>query len=259
VKRGLVLSAVAHAALFVLVLAGPRPGTQAWELPEAIPVTLVSAVEEPAAEPPREEPPPAPEPEKQTEVEPEVDRSEPEPESEPPPPEPVSKPREIRRRPPRTYHPYAPERRDEPSLAERLQARLEDTEAEPAEAAATPEHAAAPASSTSAHSTEVEAGDSDFPFAWYLNLLRTKITDSWDPPGDRLIAGRSRQVIVSFRIARDGSVTDVRVQSGSETPGLDASARRAVERAKPFPPLPESYGRDVLDVAVRFTVAEGGR
>ncbi len=255
-RRGLVLSVVAHTALFVLVLAGPRPAHQAWEPADAIPVTLVAAVQEapPEAEPPVAEAPPEetpPEPEEQPVVEPES-------ETQPPPPEPVSKPRQVRRRPPRTFQPYAPERRDEPSLAERLQARLTEEEEE-TQAAQTPEHVPAPASSTSTHSTEVETGDSDFPFAWYLNLLRTKITDSWDPPGDRLIAGRSRQVIVSFRIARDGSVTDVHVESASETPGLDTSARRAVERAKPFPPLPESYARDVLDVAVRFTVAEGGR
>jgi TonB family protein len=258
VRRGLVLSVVAHTALFVLVLAGPRPAHQAWERADAIPVTLVAAVQEkpPEAEPvveeaPPQETPPQPQPEEQQVVEPE-------PETQPPPPEPVSKPRQVRRRPP-SYRPYAPERRDEPSLAERLQARLTEAEEEAKQAVEKPDNAPAPASSTSAHSTEVEAGDSDFPFAWYLNLLRTKITDSWDPPGDRLIAGRSRQVIVAFRIARDGSVSDVRVESASETPGLDTSARRAVERAKPFPPLPEGYARDVLDVAVRFTVAEGGR
>ena len=72
-----------------------------------------------------------------------------------------------------------------------------------------------------------------------------------------MIVGRANQVIIRFRIHRDGRVTDVQVDDGSGTPGLDASARRAVEQARPFAPLPPDYEGASLDVAVRFTV-EGG-
>ena len=97
----------------------------------------------------------------------------------------------------------------------------------------------------------------DFPYLWYLNLVRTKITDVWDPPGDRMVKGRMNRVLLHFVIHRDGRITDVSVEGGSGTPGLDASARRAVEQARPFPPLPDAYEGESLEVAVRFTV-EGG-
>jgi TonB family protein len=118
-----------------------------------------------------------------------------------------------------------------------------------------PQDEAGPPASAPTASTDVQA--EDFPYAWYLNVVRTRITDSWDPPGERLVAGRTNQVLVRFQLHRDGSVTDLMVEGASGTPGLDASARRAVQQAQPFPPLPENYAGDVLSVGVRFTVNGG--
>jgi TonB family protein len=62
---------------------------------------------------------------------------------------------------------------------------------------------------------------------------------------------------VRFRLSRTGAVSDVDVEVVSGAPGLDSSARRAVDRAQPFPPLPDGYGEDIVEIAVRFTVSEG--
>jgi protein TonB len=146
-------------------------------------------------------------------------------------------------------------RRDssEPSLADRLKARLQETAAPEESVAVAPEEP--PESPDS--STEIEAAD--FPFAWYLNVLRNRITDVWDPPADRMVAGGRNWILVRFRIHRDGRVTDIVVEGASGTPGLDASARRAVQQARPFPVLPDAYEESHLDVGVRFTVAGGER
>jgi TonB family protein len=106
-----------------------------------------------------------------------------------------------------------------------------------------------------ASSAEVSA--TDFPYAWYLNLLRTKISDAWDPPASRLLSGRPNQVIIRFVLARTGSVSNVDVEVVAGAPGLESSALRAVDRAQPFPPLPDGYPEDSVDIAVRFTVSEG--
>ena len=98
----------------------------------------------------------------------------------------------------------------------------------------------------------------DFPYAWYLNQVQTRVRDAWDTPGDRLLSGGRRPVAVSFVIHRSGRVSDVRVAATSGTPGLDASAVRAVERAQPFPPLPEPYEAPELALTVRFRVAGAG-
>jgi TonB family protein len=244
-NRGLAVSVALHAALFFLVLLGPGPSRFEWERADAIAVDLVSPVEPPPETPPPPEPPkeePKIEPEPQPAVKKEVK-----------PPEPVRKPA-AKPRPRRIYKPLAPKSQDdeEPSLEERLRSRLADEESLPEESTEAPPEEEAP---LPAQTAEVEAAD--FPYAWYLNVLHNKITDSWDPPGTRMVAGRGNQVLIRFRIHRSGRVTDVRVEGASETPGLDASARRAVDSARPFPPLPESYEGEVLEIGVRFTVSGG--
>lgn len=244
--RGLFLSSVLHVAILLLFLLSPRPPAFDWDRADAIAVELVPTPEPPPEEPPVELPPePEPEPVVEPEPTPPADVEPPEPPPVQSPPKKKSKPRYVFKR--------APKRPEDegPSLAERLRQRLESEE-EQAEEPPTPETAPRPASSPT---TEVHA--SDFPYAWYLNVVRTRLTDAWDPPGDRMIAGRANQVVVRFRIHRDGRVTDMSLDGGSGTPGLDASARRAVDLAKPFPPLPEDYDGESLEVAVRFT-AEGG-
>jgi len=251
VNRGLAWSATLHVAFFLAFFLGPGPKPFEWDRADAIPVDLVSLpVEMPAPEP-------EPEPVKETpppEVKPAPQEA---PKEAPPEPKPVEQVRpKPKPKPQRVFKRYAPPKADEePSLAERLQERLSKEEAaetpadtEPIEETPRP----APAASTA----EVEA--TDFPYAWYLNVLRTKITAAWDPPGERLLAGHSRQVLVRFRIHRDGRITNVEVEGASGTPGLDTSARRAVEQGGPYPPLPEGYAGDWLDLGVRFTVEGKG-
>jgi len=235
-----------HGAGLALVLLAPTPRGPRWHPPDAIAVALVAAPSRAARETPA---PPAPEI-AAPEPEPEPEAPKPEVVQAKPPPKPAVKPPV-----PRTIRRNAPRRPDEPSLEERIRQRLAEVESEaaPPEDASTPAAAASPAAGGGSRA-DVQAVD--FPYAWYLNVLRTRITDAWDPPGESLLANRARQVVVAFRVFRDGRVTDVEVSGASGTPGLDASARRAVQRAQPFPPLPEAYPGESLEVAVRFTVED---
>ncbi len=259
-NRALGLSTALHAIAFALVLFGPAPKARSWDLAAPLPVTLVAQL--PEVPTPREE---APEPvreQPEVPVKERMEAPEPEPEPvpekiEPTPPEP-SKPT-PRKRPPRKIQRFAP-RRDEaqPTLAERLKQRL----ATPADEAATPppeDVPAPPDRPAPAPSKDTEVLASDFPFAWYLNTLRTKITDAWDTPAGRMVGDHDNRVVVRFRIHRDGRVSDVQVDGSSGAAGLEASVRRAVEGARPFPVLPEAYVGDFLDVAVRFTLSGAAR
>ena len=264
-NRGLLLSFILHAAAFLIVLLGPPPQAFEWDRAEAVAVDLVSM---PVVEPPPDpvktpEAPPSLPDTPQPDVTPVPDPpADPDPEPEPVDevkPEPVQKAEPPK--PKRVFKKYAPPKEDDqPSLAERLQQRLQ-TDDEPSEtpadaAPSTPVPEDVPVGDEvvavpTAASAEVQAVD--FPFQWYLNVLRTKITAAWDPPGQRLLR-TSRVVVVEFRVYRDGRITDVVVRDASGTPGLDTSARTAIERGGPYPPLPENYENDFLDVAVRFTV-----
>ncbi len=257
-KRSVIASTIVHAIVFLAILLMPRSPAH-WDRADAIAVDLVgplrskssSAASPPAAAPaeePKAEPAPPPEPAKAEPVAPK---------------EPSKKPA-PKRAPQRRYQPIAPPSTDEPSLEERLRQRLGEVEGETPEApdetagpVPTPENPGEGKGDSPTSTAEVSA--TDFPYAWYLNLLRTKISDAWDPPASRLLSGRANQVIVRFRLARSGGVTDVDVEVVSGAPGLDSSARRAVDRAQPFPPLPDGYPEEFVDVAVRFTVSEGRR
>jgi TonB family protein len=195
-----------------------------------------------------------------------------EPPSEPTPPKPevkeapkkeTPKPAPAKRKPTRKFQRIGSTPNEEMTLEERLRARFEDIDGEETEDSEESEEVSEEATQPPAPSTgvknvaEVEA--TDFPYAWYLNLLRTKISDAWDPPASRLLAGRANQVIIRFYLSRDGTASELEIEVVSGVPGLESSARRAVQRAQPFPPLPQGYPEDSVVIAVRFTVSEGGR
>ncbi len=265
-KRSLVVSGIVHAFVFVGVFFMPRSSAH-WDHVDAIPVDLIASVATRAKPAPAPAPaPPVPEPEVAPAPAPEPEMPKPE-TPEPKPKSPAPKPAaETKKAPPKRIEPRrfqkieAPSD-DRPSLEERVRQRLErqSTETPASDAAAddTANRPAQPAGSGDVTNTAVVEA-TDFPYAWYLNLLRRKISDAWDPPASRLLAGRANQVIIRFMLARDGAVSGVDVEVVSGAPGLDSSARQAVSRAQPFPPLPGDFPDDSVEIAVRFTVSGGG-
>jgi TonB family protein len=252
-KKGLIVSSILHSIVFFAVFFMPRSSSR-WDRVDAIPVDLVASVASTKAiAPPAQEAVPETPPEPKPEV------KEPEPKKEAPP-KPKPKPKPARR-----FQKIGSTPSDEPTLEERLKERFENLDGEESEESAekATEEPETPAQTPSTPSTgvtniaTVEA--TDFPYAWYLNLLRTKITEAWDPPASRLVAGRANQVIIKFFLARDGTASELEIDVVSGAPGLESSARRALQRAQPFPPLPQGYPEESVVIAVRFTVSEQAR
>ena len=91
-------------------------------------------------------------------------------------------------------------------------------------------------------------------YGWYANLLRDKVARNWrtnelDPRLHSL-----PQVIVTFTIGHDGSVSPstVRIAQRSGNTALDYSAQRAILDSIPFPPLPPGLGRNSADIEFVF-------
>jgi protein TonB len=63
------------------------------------------------------------------------------------------------------------------------------------------------------------------------------------------------EVLVSFVVGSNGSVSSVRVARSSGSPVLDQAAGDAVRRAAPFPPIPADAGRSnwTFSVPLAFT------
>jgi protein TonB len=99
---------------------------------------------------------------------------------------------------------------------------------------------------------QIAVDGADFEFTYYLLLVRNRVAQNWTPPAGLVTAGRPVRAVVRFRIARDGEVSDVRVEEGSAVEFFDRSALRAVLISAPLPPLPLGFSSSELGVHFGF-------
>ena len=94
--------------------------------------------------------------------------------------------------------------------------------------------------------------DTNFEFAYYLNLVRNRVAQAWAPPAGLTSGGQPVHAVVYFKIARDGGVSALRIETGSGFEFFDRSAARAVQLSDPMPPLPLGYTGGDLGVHFGF-------
>jgi protein TonB len=94
--------------------------------------------------------------------------------------------------------------------------------------------------------------DSNFEFTYYLLLLRNRVAQNWAPPAGLTSGGTPVRAIVYFRVARDGSVSAIRLENSSGFEYFDQSAIRSIQLGDPMPPLPLGYGGGDLGVHFGF-------
>ena len=98
---------------------------------------------------------------------------------------------------------------------------------------------------TSAFGSEIAGLDNpDFTYGYYIDRLLSLIDANWVRPN----MGSGVRAIISFRIQKDGSLSELRVAESSGYNAFDLAALRAVQNASPFPPLPRAYRHDNLGV-----------
>ena len=94
------------------------------------------------------------------------------------------------------------------------------------------------------------AGGVNFPYSWYLKIIQDKVTRNWTPP---LVSGRNiSRPVIYFNINRDGSVTDIKLQTSSGNGLLDRSALSAITALKRIDRLPAGFAGDSLGVQYMF-------
>ena len=93
----------------------------------------------------------------------------------------------------------------------------------------------------------ITADVSDFPFAWYLRQVESKIGERWE---GKARDGNQPQVV--FVIGRDGKLRELAVEKSSGNPLYDQAALRAINDALPFPPLPAEFKEPFLRVHLGF-------
>lgn len=104
--------------------------------------------------------------------------------------------------------------------------------------------------------SNVRVDDKDFRFAYYLEIVKERISGNWSPPP---VTGSADGVMstVYFRISRDGRVSHVKVETSSRSELFDRSATRAVDLSDPLPPLPSGFKGGWLGVHFEFEQKSG--
>jgi TonB family protein len=96
---------------------------------------------------------------------------------------------------------------------------------------------------------ESEIGLSNFPFPYYPPLITKRVSNFWVKSYSR---AEELFTTVFFKIYRNGSIGDLKVVESSKNSILDRSAIRAITLAGPFPPLPQAYAYDYLEIQLTF-------
>jgi protein TonB len=89
-------------------------------------------------------------------------------------------------------------------------------------------------------------------FGAYVDLMRDRISQHWVTAD--LHAAPTQKCMVAFTIARDGTVSNVRISQPSGNYLLDNSARRAVLDSNPLPALPQAFPQNEATVELGFQV-----
>lgn len=94
--------------------------------------------------------------------------------------------------------------------------------------------------------TGLEGGD--FPYSLYIQGMHRKIGGNWFRPQ---VAGGAT-VVIYFRILRDGTITEAKVETPSGNATFDRAALSAVRSSSPLNPLPFAYSGTYLGVHLTF-------
>ena len=103
---------------------------------------------------------------------------------------------------------------------------------------------AAPAAGMPGNAAGVATDLPNFPYPWYISQVRQMLWVAWQK---RMPAAAGEGVVV-FAIVRNGSFTDLRMESSSGDSAFDDAAVAAVQAAAPFPPLPSDFAEPFLKI-----------
>ena len=94
---------------------------------------------------------------------------------------------------------------------------------------------------------------SQFPYIYYLRILKNKIYENWSPPVVQDTTAKLQDVVIQFKILKNGEIVDSQIEKSSGIGFFDQSALRAVILASPLPPLPEEFEEEFLGVHLGFS------
>jgi len=95
----------------------------------------------------------------------------------------------------------------------------------------------------------------DSNFLAYVGDLQRRIKRAWFPPKNQ----ESKHVELVLTVHKDGKITDLSVSKSSGLDIADNAARKAVDNAAPFRPLPDTFPSEIkLEVIFDYNLYNGG-
>jgi TonB family protein len=91
-----------------------------------------------------------------------------------------------------------------------------------------------------------------YDFGPYLNQVLNKIRFTWYSLIPEVAKFKKGRVIIIFRIEKDGTVTNWRIAANSGTDPLDRAALGSITGSNPFPPLPNNFEGNILDLQITY-------
>jgi TonB family protein len=80
-------------------------------------------------------------------------------------------------------------------------------------------------------------------------MIQDLIQDQWR---NTPLVADAPVVVLKFRIARSGEISQIRIDKSSGNGYYDSAARRAVNAVNPLPPFPPDISDSFLDVRFQF-------
>ena len=85
----------------------------------------------------------------------------------------------------------------------------------------------------------------------YYSIIWSRIRGKWTLP-QGILPRENIEAIVQAKILKNGTVADLSFEKHSGNRYFDESAMKAIKKASPFPPFPDSIRDNNIDVGIRF-------
>jgi TonB family protein len=89
-------------------------------------------------------------------------------------------------------------------------------------------------------------------FNEYYNTLWGKIKERWTIPENLRKEMAGFETVIVLKIDRGGKVQEMRYEKRSGNPQYDQIAWQAIKKAEPFPPIPDEFSANTLEIGIRF-------
>ncbi len=98
----------------------------------------------------------------------------------------------------------------------------------------------------------LQLNTSELKYQRYLVNLKNRIELFWEYPAPAIKNGWQGILQIDFTVKKDGTLEAVRFIKSSNYPALDDAAQTALKLAEPFPPFPENFGVENINIRGQF-------